>query len=96
MKTKSKGSVANGIDEKIFFIIKFWLITTLQGFLMILIVFFLGSINAIGLALIGFGLFVFSVVLTSKFNKTISLIALKLREKLKKYPKIEEMILKSV
>ena len=84
------------LDKKIFFVIKFWLMSVFQGTAIIVIVFFLGQINALGLLLLGAVLFVVSLVLSRRFDKQINALALWLASIVNKHPKIRELIVASV
>jgi len=84
------------LDEKIFLVIKFWLMSVFQGVALIVIVFFLGAVDALHLLLIGIVLFIASLVITKRFDKKISALALWITKKLNHYPKIRKIIIKSI
>jgi ABC-type multidrug transport system fused ATPase/permease subunit len=102
MGSKGKKAVArkktmdDSLDSKVFFVIKFWLMSAFQGIVMVLIVFFLGTIDAIQLIIIGIVLFVVSLVVSTRFDKNITWVAVKIGKRLAKYPKVEKLLLKSI
>lgn len=97
MKQKwAKKNLMSALDEKIFFVIKYWLMSAFQGVAIIIVVFFLGAVNVLELIILGAILFIISLVLSRRFNENISSLAMKITLKLNKYPKIKKMIAKNI
>ena len=95
-KRKEKKARTSTLDDKIFLVIKFWLMSVFQGAALIAIVFFLGAVDAIGLLMIGIVLFVASLVITKRFDNVIVAIALWIVKRINKHARLREIILKSI
>jgi hypothetical protein len=96
IKSKTKKNLMGALDEKVFFVIKYWMMSFFQGLAIILIVFFMGVINAVELIILGVILFVVSLVISRRFDKNISSLAVKIGKKLASYPKLEKLLLKNI
>jgi len=101
MSSKNKRAIedknlACRIDEKVFFVIKYWIMSFFQGVAIIVVVFLLGAINALQLIILGIILFFISLVISRHFDKKITSIAKIIAKKLVNYPKIESLLLKSI
>ena len=95
-KLAKKNPHANALDEKIFFAVKFWLMSVFQGTALIIIVFFLGQIDALGLILLGIVLFCLALIISRRFDSHISALALFITSKVNKHPKLRSMILANI
>jgi len=96
MKPKTKKPLMCTLDEKLFFVIKYWLMSAFQGLAIIIIVFLLGAVTAGELILLGILLFIVSLLVSRHFDKNISALAFKITKKLADYPKIKKLLIRNI
>jgi len=81
-------------DERIFFIIKYWILGLFESLVFLLIVFILGSITFWQAIYIGLLLFVLPFIIGRYFEKEIDWAALKATKGLNRHPRAKKMIVK--
>jgi len=93
---QAKKPLMSTLDEKIFFVIKYWIMSVFQGAAIIVVVFFLGTVDALGLILLGIIFFLVALIISKYFDKNISALAFWATKKLDNYPKVKNRLAKSI
>lgn len=80
------------VKDRVFFIIKSWIMGNVGGSVFLTVVFFLGSVNLWQSIVLGGFMFVISLVVTRYFERPIDRTSFFINNKLKRFPAIRKII----